>query len=55
VSKAKVVMCDYMIGNNDAFIYFESEKSVISRFGDACVVALIDQWYLDYGEETWCV
>jgi leucyl-tRNA synthetase len=53
VSKAKVVMRDYMIGNNDAFIYFEPEKAVISRSGDACVVALTDQWYLDYGEETW--
>ena len=25
----------------------------ISRSGDECVVALCDQWYLDYGEEKW--
>lgn len=23
------------------------------RSGDECVVALCDQWYLDYGEEEW--
>ena len=26
---------------------------VISRSGDECVVALLDQWYLDYGEPSW--
>lgn len=25
----------------------------MSRSGDVCVVALVDQWYLDYGEESW--
>lgn len=23
------------------------------RSGDECVVALCDQWYLDYGEDAW--
>ena len=27
--------------------------ALISRSGDECVVALCDQWYLDYGEEKW--
>lgn len=31
----------------------EPEKQVMSRSADECVVALCDQWYLDYGEETW--
>jgi leucyl-tRNA synthetase len=25
----------------------------MSRSGDECVVALTDQWYLEYGEDTW--
>jgi leucyl-tRNA synthetase len=24
-----------------------------SRSGDNCIVALMDQWYLDYGEDSW--
>ena len=30
------------------FIYYEPEKPVTSRSGDQCVVALIDQWFIDY-------
>jgi leucyl-tRNA synthetase len=36
-----------------AFAYAEPEGLVISRSGDECVVALMDQWYLDYGEKAW--
>lgn len=42
-----------MIDAGDAFIYMEPEKQVMSRSSDECVVALCDQWYLDYGEENW--
>lgn len=35
------------------FAYSEPEKKVVSRSGDICCVALMDQWYLDYGEESW--
>ncbi|XP_050299958.1 leucine--tRNA ligase, cytoplasmic [Anthonomus grandis grandis] len=42
-----------MVDSNEAVIYYEPEKTVISRSGDECVVALCDQWYLDYGEENW--
>ena len=34
-------------------LYSEPEKQVISRSGDECVVALTDQWYLNYGEPSW--
>ncbi|CAG8696973.1 1704_t:CDS:2, partial [Scutellospora calospora] len=34
-------------------VYNEPEGLVMSRSGDECVVALCDQWYLDYGEEEW--
>lgn len=33
--------------------YAEPESEVISRSADVCVVALVDQWYLDYGETEW--
>ncbi|KAJ1370164.1 Leucine--tRNA ligase, cytoplasmic [Parelaphostrongylus tenuis] len=33
--------------------YVEPEKKVISRSGDECVVALCDQWYLNYGQQEW--
>lgn len=42
-----------LIHNKQAFIYMEPEKEVLSRSGDSCVVALCDQWYLDYGNEDW--
>ncbi|CAB4062284.1 LARS [Lepeophtheirus salmonis] len=52
-AKEQVYLKDEMIGNNSAVLYMEPEKPITSRSGDDCVVALCDQWYLDYGEETW--
>ncbi|TTC00259.1 Leucine--tRNA ligase, cytoplasmic [Bagarius yarrelli] len=42
-----------MVDKGEALIYMEPEKQVISRSADECVVALCDQWYLDYGDEEW--
>lgn len=42
-----------MINKNEAVVYMEPERQVISRSADECVVALCDQWYLDYGEPSW--
>lgn len=42
-----------LVKENTALIYYEPEKTIMSRSGDECVVALCNQWYLDYGEETW--
>ncbi|EDO17141.1 hypothetical protein Kpol_1072p11 [Vanderwaltozyma polyspora DSM 70294] len=42
-----------MIAEGTAFVYNEPESQVISRSGDECIVSLEDQWYLDYGEESW--
>lgn len=53
VKKAKVEFRNVMIQAKQAFTYSEPEKKVISRSGDECVVAAIDQWYLKYGEESW--
>jgi leucyl-tRNA synthetase len=42
-----------LIDTNQAAKYMEPEKQVTSRSGDECIVALCDQWYLDYGREDW--
>ncbi|XP_077360858.1 leucine--tRNA ligase, cytoplasmic [Festucalex cinctus] len=42
-----------MVEKGDACIYMEPEKQVMSRSADECVVALCDQWYLDYGDAEW--
>uniref|UniRef100_A0A8C5HJF4 Leucine--tRNA ligase, cytoplasmic n=1 Tax=Gouania willdenowi TaxID=441366 RepID=A0A8C5HJF4_GOUWI len=42
-----------MVEKGEAMIYMEPEKQVMSRSADECVVALCDQWYLDYGEAEW--
>jgi len=53
VQEAKVKVRAQMIKKGDALPYAEPEGLVVSRSGDDCVVALIDQWYIDYGEESW--
>ena len=32
---------------------FDNIILLLYRSGDECVVALCDQWYLDYGDEDW--
>lgn len=53
VQEAKVKVRDSMIKDGVAFAYAEPEGFVLSRSADECVVALMDQWYLDYGESEW--
>lgn len=53
VQVAKNKVRDAMISKNLAIEYAEPEGLVISRSSDECVVALMDQWYLDYGEPSW--
>ncbi|CEG77935.1 Putative Leucine-tRNA ligase [Rhizopus microsporus] len=53
VQEAKNKIRDILINSKEAFVYNEPEGLVMSRSGDECVVALLDQWYLDYGEEQW--
>ncbi|KIH58091.1 leucine--tRNA ligase [Ancylostoma duodenale] len=48
----KMIQTD-LINEGLAKKYVEPEKKVISRSGDECVVALCDQWYLNYGEPEW--
>ncbi|PAA92139.1 hypothetical protein BOX15_Mlig025338g2 [Macrostomum lignano] len=42
-----------LVDTRQAIVYMEPEKEVRSRSGDDCVVALCDQWYLDYGDPGW--
>ncbi|PWN25082.1 leucyl-tRNA synthetase [Jaminaea rosea] len=53
VQEAKPKVRDQMIAAGLAFPYAEPEGLIISRSSDECVVALCDQWYLDYGETSW--
>ena len=55
VQDAKTKVRESMIEAGVAFAYAEPEGLVISRSADECVVALMDQWYLDYGEASWRV
>ena len=53
VSAAKPVIRQEMIAAGQAVPYWEPEKQVVSRSGEECVVGLVDQWFLKYGEPEW--
>lgn len=53
VHEAKPIIRQLLIDSGQAIPYAEPEKEVISRSGDVCVVALTDQWFIDYGEPKW--
>lgn len=50
VQAAKPLIREQLIKGGQALVYREPDGEVVSRSGDVCVVALCDQWYLDYGE-----
>lgn len=53
VHAVKKLIQKQLVDGGDALLYQEPEKRVVSRSGDECVVALCNQWYLDYGEKLW--
>mmetsp|Transcript_17323 Transcript_17323/g.60923 ORF Transcript_17323/g.60923 Transcript_17323/m.60923 type:complete len:1168 (-) Transcript_17323:78-3581(-) len=53
VCDAKPKVREEMIAEGKARPYHEPEKTVMSRSGDECVVAYLDQWFIKYGEEEW--
>merc|ERR1719391_956034 len=53
VQDAKPLIRQALIDQGQAVVYQEPDKNIISRSGDECVVALCDQWYLDYGDKQW--
>ena len=44
VQEAKKKIQKLMVDSQEAVLYQEPEKKVVSRSGDECVVALCDQW-----------
>ena len=42
-----------LIKSGEADIYFEPEGLVKNRMDEECVVALVDQWYVKYGEKEY--
>lgn len=53
IQDVKKLLQTKLVEENSAVIYYEPEKTIISRSGDECIVALCNQWYLDYGNEEW--
>ncbi|EGC32540.1 leucyl-tRNA synthetase [Dictyostelium purpureum] len=51
VSEVKKIIKDEMIAAGEAVEYSEPASKVVSRSGDECVVALTDQWYINYGDD----
>ncbi|KAI1740026.1 leucyl-tRNA synthetase [Xylaria scruposa] len=49
VQEAKPLVRKQMIDSGVAFNYGEPDGLVISRSGDECVAAYLDQWYFNYG------
>ncbi|KAI9832445.1 MAG: cytosolic leucyl tRNA synthetase [Phylliscum demangeonii] len=52
VSDAKESIHKHLEEHGEAFVYWEPEGLVMSRSADECVVAKLDQWYLNYGADT---
>ncbi len=53
VSDVKPIIKADLIASHHADAYSEPDQKVMSRSGNECVVALVDQWYLKYGEAAW--
>ncbi|RMX64546.1 hypothetical protein KXD40_001065 [Peronospora effusa] len=53
VCDAKAILRQELLDAGDGILYWEPESLVMSRSGDECVVAHLDQWYLTYGAEDW--
>lgn len=50
VQEVKPLVRQALLDSGDAIVYCEPDGQVISRSGDECVAALLDQWFLTYGE-----
>ena len=53
VEDAKALVKNDLVASGEADIFHMPEKQVVSRSNDICVVALCDQWYLNYGDKEW--
>lgn len=55
VQEAKGLVRQSLLDTGDAIVYCEPDGLAISRSGDECVAAYLDQWFLTYGnaDEAW--
>ena len=53
VKDAKDKVKEELIKSGEADVYFEPEGLVKNRLDEECVVALVDQWYVKYGEKEY--
>ncbi|KAL8451453.1 hypothetical protein Emag_002675 [Eimeria magna] len=53
VQEAKGLVRELLLKNGAACVYYEPEKKVVARSGDECVVGLLSQWFITYGETEW--
>jgi len=53
VEEAKPLVRQMLLDSNQALKYYEPQEETVSRSGYVCIVALCDQWYLDYGNEKY--
>ncbi|CCW61838.1 unnamed protein product [Phytomonas sp. EM1] len=53
VADAKLKTQRWLEENGEGVRYCEPVRPVTSRSGDDCVVALGDQWYIEYGQPNW--
>ena len=55
VQEAKPLCEQKLLDDGEAFCYYEPEGLATPRSSPdvECVVALVDQWYLKYGEQQW--
>jgi leucyl-tRNA synthetase len=42
-----------LIHNGFAHVYYEPERQVSSELNDDCILALVDQWFIDDNDATW--
>ncbi|TAQ85897.1 hypothetical protein B7494_g5788 [Chlorociboria aeruginascens] len=55
VQEAKSLVRQQLLDSGDAIVYCEPDGLAISRSGDECVAAYLNQWFLTYGkvDEAW--
>jgi leucyl-tRNA synthetase len=53
VQEAKPLVRKDLLSAGLAIDYQEPMSLIMSRSGDECIVALQDQWYMDYGSDEW--
>ncbi|KAL8270891.1 hypothetical protein Esti_005185 [Eimeria stiedai] len=53
VQEAKSLVRELLLEKGAACVYYEPEKKVVARSGEECVVGLLSQWFITYGETEW--